>query len=76
MRNGFILVLALLGPGCLHLPENPREDAPAAALLPLGKSLGPDQVTPQNAHTLSQALWDELDRDGHGPSSAARKKVN
>jgi hypothetical protein len=74
MKKFFVLVLTLMGSGCLQIPQRPTEDSPPAALLPLGKSLGPDHVTPQNAHALSQALWDELDRDGQRPGKDAARK--
>ena len=36
-------------------PHEHKTDCPAPA------PVMPDQVTPANAHTMSQAMWDELD---------------
>ena len=61
-----LLLLALCTAGCgpsfawyrganKETPRERRADAPPPA------PVMPDQVTPANAHAMSQAMWDELD---------------
>jgi len=69
MRHAALLLFLLLGgAGCFRpfdLADEARRDtrdrrpAPAPAPAPITA----DQVTPQNAHRMSQALLDEMDRE-------------
>jgi hypothetical protein len=66
MKHGWtVLMLGLLGTaGCVSPPQHLNGKADSApvgmkALLPVHA----EQVTPQNAHKQSQALWEELDRE-------------
>lgn len=61
-----LLGLLLLGlTGCVQVPESVPTTAPRSPgpLLPLGKSVTADMITPANAHALAQMLWDEYDRE-------------
>lgn len=62
MRPGLLLLFTLLASGCVQLPDSPPS-TPPAPLVPLGKNLTSDVVMPQNAHAVSEVLWDELDRE-------------
>lgn len=67
---GFWLVATCAG--CVALDTNERvrpQDvvAPAAH----ATAVTPDQVNLQNAHQVSQALWDEMDRSELSPGFAA-----
>jgi hypothetical protein len=71
-----LLLAAWAAPGCVTLPslsEPAKPAKPAAkeakeeAAVPTSKRptvlVTPEQVNDANAHEMSKALWDELDRD-------------
>jgi hypothetical protein len=60
-----LFVCVLFGAGCVTgLDTRPESAKPAAAVAPVIRPpVRPEQVTAQNAHKQSQALWDELDRE-------------
>jgi hypothetical protein len=84
-RAGLCLLLLAGGAGCLrpfNLTEAMRREpvekhAPAPASLPR-TSITAEQVTTQNAHKMSQALLDEMDRDVNqeiaSPAGGASRK--
>jgi hypothetical protein len=73
-RTGYVLLmLALIGPGCLssgtHVAKDSRKAAPVQMTIapppPPPPSVTPDQVTESNAPDSAQALSREMDYDAH-----------
>ena len=75
-RTGYVLLmLALIGPGCLssgtHVAKESRKAAPVQMTIapppppPAPPSVTPDQVTESNAPDSAQALAREMDYDAN-----------
>ena len=70
------------GTGCTQMlvPGNDLEAKMRGSSAAPPVPVSAEQVTPQNAHQQSQALWEELDRDtnrdllGAAPGGAAKRK--
>jgi hypothetical protein len=56
--------LLLLCTGCLEIDVRLRDpSAHPAPAPPLPQPITAEQITPENARDMAQALWDELDRE-------------
>lgn len=69
-----LLLLACTGcVGSADLSDALRWDTPAIPRPAPPRQITPEQVTSQNAHKLSQALLDELDRETNQGLTTPRK---
>jgi hypothetical protein len=62
----YVLLLgALAGMGCVSTHEHLSAKKAATQSMPVPPPVTAAQINPENAHDMSQALWDELERQMH-----------
>lgn len=72
----FVLALPLASSGCVLLGDRGNLDLPDSLPVTPPPAVSAERISKQNAHEMSQALWDEMDRDTPGLAPQANLPTN